>query len=104
MISKKSLELYKGIALSRGEDFLYIHLQLRKMKFDSDILSKECFKILENQFAQINNSSILNKTVDNLSIREFNMVKRHALSLRFFKLQVKWKINKLKRVVRKING
>lgn len=74
------------------------------MKFDSDILSKECFKILENQFAQINNSSILNKTVDNLSIREFNMVKRHALSLRFFKLQVKWKINKLKRVVRKING
>lgn len=33
------------------EDFLYIHLQLRKMKFDSDILSKECFKILENQFA-----------------------------------------------------
>lgn len=86
------------------EDFLYIHLQLRKMKFDSDILSKECFKILENQFAQINNSSILNKTVDNLSIREFNMVKRHALSLRFFKLQVKWKINKLKRVVRKING
>lgn len=86
------------------EDFLYIHLQLRKMKFDSDILSKECFKILENQFAQINNSSILNKTVGNLSIREFNMVKRHALSLRFFKLQVKWKINKLKRVVRKING
>ena len=86
------------------EDFLYIHLQLRKMKFDSDILSKECFKILENQFAQINNSSILNKTVDNLSIREFNMVKRHALSLRFFKLLVKWKINKLKRVVRKING
>lgn len=74
------------------------------MKFDSDILSKECFKILENQFAQINNSSILNKTVGNLSIREFNMVKRHALSLRFFKLQVKWKINKLKRVVRKING
>lgn len=50
---------------------------------------------------KINNSSILNKTVDNLSIREFNMVKRHA-QVTSLKLQVKWKINKLKRVVRKM--
>lgn len=83
------------------EDFLYIHLQLRKMEVDSRILDKDCFKILENKFSLIENPDILHKSVETLTVKEFNTVKRHALSLRFFKLQAKWKINKLKRIVRK---
>lgn len=82
------------------EDFLYIHLQLRKMKIDADVLYSDNFKILENKFALIENLSILDKSENNITIKEFNMVKRHTISLRFFKLQVKWKINKLKRIVR----
>lgn len=83
------------------EDFLYMHLQLRKMKFDSRLLSEEHFKILENRFEMIENSDILNQPLEHLTIKEFNTVKRHAMSLRFFRLQVKWKINKLKRIARK---
>lgn len=83
------------------EDFLYIHLQLRRMKVDSRILSEESFKILENRFELIENPEILDRPVENLTSREFNAIKRHAISLRYFRLQVKWKINKLKRIVRK---
>ena len=83
------------------EDFLYIHLQLRKMKIDDRISDNDNFKILENKFAFIENPSILNKSEENITIKEFNTVKRHVVSLRFFKLQVRWKINKLKRIVRK---
>lgn len=83
------------------EEFLYIHLQLRRMKMDNRVLNSDNFKILENQFALIENQDILNKSEENITITEFNRVKRHTVSLRFFKLQVKWKYNKLKRIVRK---
>lgn len=94
--------LYKDARTNKiiREDFLYIHLQLRKMKFDSHILS-ERFKILENRFELIENSDILDQPVESLTIRKFNTVRRHAISFRFIRLQVKWKINKLKRIVRK---
>lgn len=95
--------LYKDARTNKiiREDFLYIHLQLRKMKFDSHILSEERFKILENRFELIENSDILDQPVESLTIRKFNTVRRHAISFRFIRLQVKWKINKLKRIVRK---
>ena len=80
------------------EDFLYIHLQLREMKMNDQILDKDNFKILENKFALIENPNILN---ENITIREFNSIRRHVVSLRFFKLQIKWKINRVKRIVRK---
>lgn len=95
--------LYKDAKTHRiiREDFLYIHLQLRKMKYDKAILNNDSFKILENRFAVIEQPYILNKDVNSLTIREFNSIKRHAASLRFLKLQVKWKINKLRKIVRK---
>ena len=80
------------------EDFLYIHLQLRKMKVNNHILEKDNFKILENQFALIENPDILNNVKVGITTKEFNTIKRHALSLRFLKLQVKWKINKIKKL------
>ena len=83
------------------EDFLYIHLQLRRMKMDEQILNNNNFKILENRFALIENLSILDKSEEDITINEFNTVKRHVISFRYFELQVKWKINKLKKIVRK---
>ena len=71
------------------------------MKLDNRVLSEERFKILETRFESIENPKILNRPVENLTSREFNAIKRHAISLRYFRLQVKWKINKLKRIVRK---
>lgn len=95
--------LYKDTKINKiiREDFLYIHLQLRKMKLDRRVLSEEYFKILENRFESIENPEILDQPIESLTMKEFNTVKRHAMSLRFFRLQVKWKINKLKRIVRK---
>ncbi len=86
------------------EDFLYIHLQLRQMKLDNRILDKDNFKILEDRFALIENQNVLNNAVENITIKEFNSIKRHVVSFRFFKLQIKWKINKLKTILGKING
>ena len=83
------------------EDFLYLHLQLRKMKIDDKVFESNSFKILENKFALIENQYILNKNPEDIKIKEFNSIKRHAISFRYLKLQLKWKINKLKRIVRK---
>ena len=82
------------------EDFLYIHLQLRKMKVNDSVLGASCFKILENQFALIENEAVLHTRSECVSVSEFKSIKRHALSFRFFQLQFKWKINKLKKILR----
>ena len=82
------------------ENFLYMHLQLRKMQVDSRILEKNNFKILENKFTLIENLNILEEKQEHMSVKEFNTVKRHALSLHFLRLQVKWKINKLRKMGR----
>lgn len=80
------------------EDFLYIHLQLRKMKVNAYVLEKDNFKILENQFALLENPDILNELPEGITLKNYNTIKRHVLSLRFLKLQVKWKINKIKKL------
>lgn len=82
------------------EDFLYIHLQLRKMKVNNSVLGASCFKILENQFALIENETVLHTQSECVPVSEFKSIKRHALSFRFFQLQFKWKSNKLKKILR----
>lgn len=81
------------------EDFLYIHLQLRKMKVKDGVLKASRFKILENQFALIENENIFRNHGKSISVSEFKSIKRHTFSLRFFKLQLKWKINKIKKIL-----
>lgn len=82
------------------EEFLYIHFQLRRMEVDNQIIGKNTFKILGNKFTLIENPDILNQSVESITMKEFNTVKRRTVSLRFLKIQIKWKINKLKRIMR----
>lgn len=89
----------KGEKIVR-EDFLYIHLQLRKMKVNDSVLGMSCFKILENQFALIEDETVLHPRSESVSTNEFESIKRHAFSLRFFQLQLKWKSNKIKNLLR----
>lgn len=58
------------------------------------------FKVLENQFAVVENKAVLHTRGESVSVSEFESIKRHAFSLRFFQLQMKWKINKIKKLLR----
>lgn len=82
------------------EDFLYIHLQLRKMKVIDEVFEASVFKILENKFALVENENTFHSCSENMSIKEFESIKRHAISFRYLKLQLSWKINKIKRLLR----
>lgn len=84
----------------KREDFLYIHLQLRKMKISKELTSQNRFKILENSFTQIEN--IYSGERIYISVHEFNKIKRHAFSLRYFKMQIKWKKAKIEKKWKRI--
>lgn len=72
-------KVYKSGNKIVREDFLYIHLQLRKMKVNDSVLGASYFKILENQFALIENEAVLHTQGESVQVSEFKSIKRHAL-------------------------
>lgn len=82
----------------KREDFLYMHLQLRKMKVDRKLVEQDRFKILENCFAPIKSVNFFYK--NQINIDEFKSIKRHVVSFRFFEMQIKWKVNKIKKLLK----
>lgn len=74
------------------EDFLYIHLQLRQMKVDPKVIKCSKIKIMENVFRPLEDNIC---TEDNININQFKRIKRHVISFRYIKMQVKWKKAKM---------
>lgn len=54
----------------KREDFLYMHLQKRKMHFDSSVLLMKKFKIVPDEFLPIE--------VDNINPSNFNKIKKYG--------------------------
>ncbi|WP_270215261.1 DUF6625 family protein [Clostridium butyricum] len=73
------------------EEFMYIHLQSRAMKIKSDIYKKKNYKILGNGFYLLE--------VDNVTKENFKIIKKKIISLRYIKINIKWKINAIKRII-----
>lgn len=76
------------------EDFLYIHLQLRNMKFSEKIKESNRFKILEDRFDILEENICRGGEID---AYQFKKIKRHVICCRYLKMQIKWKYAKIKR-------
>lgn len=75
------------------EEYLYIHMQSRKMKLDNNILTLSKFKIIPNKIEPIELEKIDEANVKNIKWKHFNM---HYFILRFYNLMNKIKKMRIK--------
>lgn len=81
------------------EEYLYMHLQERKMKlFDKSIIYENEFKIIPNKFEKLE--------YDSITLENFKDIKKNTLCFHYFQYHIKWKyrgamrkINKAKRLI-----
>ena len=73
------------------EEFMYIHLQGRKMKVQKGVESQKRFIITENKFKKLNETQI--------NQYNFKKIRRHSFSLHYLRNQLKWKIAKIKKII-----
>lgn len=73
------------------EEFMYMHFQARKMKIVGNINEEEKYKILGDGFYPLE--------VDEVNKRNFKKIRRKIYSFRYIKIQVKWKVNGIKRKI-----
>ena len=78
----------------KEEDFAYIHLQQRNMKFNKEILSLSTFKIIPNEF--------LKCEFDEVTIENFKKIKRNRfICLHSIETKIRWKKKGLKKRLKK---
>lgn len=88
----KILRIYKENNKLKYEEFLYAHFQQRNMKFDRKILNDEYFKFVPNKFMKLE--------YENINYNNFNKIKRRILCFHTLKLHLKWKIQKIKKILK----
>lgn len=71
------------------EEYMYIHLQSRKMKIRLNNLSIDKYKIIPNAFDYLEE--------DKIEIQNFKHIKKKYFNLHYFKLRSKNLLNKIKR-------
>lgn len=76
------------------EEYLYMHLQERKMRFSPKILNENTIKIIPNSFEKLEVDTINNSNFNNIKIKKFN--------LHFIQFKIKWQIKKYKRLLKKL--
>lgn len=76
------------------EEYLYMHLQERKMSFKPSILDEDVFKIVPNSFKKFKEAVV---NIDN-----FNKIKKKALNMHYIQYKVKWQKKKIKRILKNI--
>ncbi|MCU7204083.1 DUF6625 family protein [Turicibacter sp. TA25] len=78
----------------KREEFLYMHLQERQMRYSQKILHLNNFKIVPNSFLELE--------ADKIEINSFDKVKKSAFNMHLFKFHLKWKIRKIKRILKRL--
>lgn len=71
------------------ENFMYVHLQQRKMKVDISVLDKDIFKLIPNQ--------ILPLEVDKITVENFSKIKHIALNDQYYRMVIKPNLLRLRR-------
>ncbi len=74
------------------EEFLYAHLQKRNMQVDKRILKDERFKIIPNEFLRIEEKEI--------SLANFNKIKKSKICFHFLDVHFNNKIKKIKKFLK----
>ena len=74
------------------EEYLYIHLQERKMKYNTKLLSCDIYKIVPNSFLPLEFAQI--------DENGFPKIKKRAFNLHILQYHCKWKMRKLKRLLK----
>ena len=75
----------------KKEEFLYIHLQERKMRFNKKILNENHFKIVPNKFGIVK--------FDEINIKNYKKISKRAFNVHFIQNKMKWQIKKYKRIM-----
>lgn len=76
------------------EEYLYMHLQERKMRFSLKLLNENKIKIIPNSFEKLE--------VGSINIENFNKIKIIKFNLHFIQFKIKWQIKKYKRLFKKL--
>ena len=76
------------------EEFLYIHLQERKMSFDKNSLNSKYIQILPNKFLGVNYSI--------KSIKDFTKFKKKIVCFHYFQYHYKWQKRKWIKIIRSL--
>ena len=76
----------------KREEYLYIHLQERKMNLDKNIENSNIIKIIPNRFTYLE--------VKKITKENFNKIKKRTISLHFFQYHYKWKKKRVKEILR----
>ena len=91
---KKSLCIWNGKDIIRyifqnnnvkSEEYLYVHLQQRKMKLEKGVLDAKAFAIIPNEFISVD----ITKLKD---LKYIKKIKRRNLNLHHVKILWKWKV------------
>lgn len=67
------------------EEYLYVHLQQRKMKLEKGVKRAEAFAIIPNEFLSVN----IHKLADLDYIKK---IKRHNFNIHYFRILWKWQV------------
>ncbi|EHK2427507.1 hypothetical protein KCL47_003063 [Clostridium perfringens] len=73
------------------EDYLYIHLQERKMSIDESITSNDVIKVVPNKFLPLEVSKITEKN--------FSKIKKYTLNFHLIQYHYKWKKKRAKEIL-----
>lgn len=74
------------------EEYMYIHLQARKMKLKLNPEKNDIFKIVPNSFLPLE--------VDDVTMENFDRVRKSDWNFHFIKTQYKWKKNSIKKILK----
>ena len=73
------------------EEYMYVHLQERNMRFIPKILKCDKFKIVPNSFLELE--------VDQINVNNYPKIKKYSFNTHFLQFHIKWKTRKLKRIL-----
>lgn len=89
----KIYRIYKENHKIIREEFMYMHLQCRNMKYDSTILKEEKFKIVPNAFLPLE--------VEKINYDTFDKVKKWTINFHYLQVHYKRKKKTLKKIFNK---
>ena len=88
----KILRFFMQDGILHREEYLYIHLQERKMKLRGNVIDQQQYKIVPNSFLPLETHKI-----DQAS---FPLIKKRAFNMHLLQYHMKWKLRKIKKIMK----
>lgn len=75
------------------EEYMYMHLQERKMKYSNSILNTNIFKVIPNSFLPLEFKEV--------SKQNFKKIKKNQICFHYIQYKIKWQKKKIERILGK---